>query len=215
MIALLRLFHHVLVCFQFLGSLECEPIDTCELLVLRVSSPVCTCELIELEAIFWDLIRIRDVRSLTHIDKCRGTILTQISETSIYRIMELPDIGIKTYHRLTLRFELIDHLDLVHFTECREKCSSIGNRESKWSKFLSFADDSFHLLFDILELCLFEGRITEVDIVVPAIIDIRPDSEFRICSHDHTDSLSHDVGERVAFCREGRHRVGVIRVNKE
>ena len=124
----------------------------------------------------------------------------------ICRILELPDISKKRNRRLTLCREILDHFELVDLTDCRDEGFRISDREGELAKLLSFTDDSFHLLFDIFQLRFFEGRITEVDIVVPAVIDIRSDSELRVCSHDHADSLSHDVGERVAASREVHKR---------
>jgi hypothetical protein len=138
-------------------------------------------------------------RNLITFDDSHHHRIIQKLETRIRWILEFPDIRIKPYNRLSPSLELIDHLDLIYFTECCEKCSSIGNREGEWSEFLSFTDDRSHFFLDIFEFSFFECRITEVDIVVPAIIDVRSDSELRRWSHDHTSGLSHDVGERVTL----------------
>jgi hypothetical protein len=87
--------------------------------------------------------------------------------------VELADIGIKTDNRLSLRCEILDHLELVDLTESSGECLCISDGERELFELLSFADDRLHLFLDILELCLFESGITEVDIIVPTCVDIR------------------------------------------
>jgi hypothetical protein len=113
------------------------------------------------------------------ISRLSGTLFTkrvfQKCEILVHRILELADIGIKSDNRLSLRCEIVDHLQLVDLTECSGKSPSISDGERELLEFLSFADDRLHLLLDILELRFFESGITEVDIIVPTRIDIRSD----------------------------------------
>ena len=127
MIAFLRLLHHMLVGVELSFALKSESIDTSELLVLGISSPVGSCEFVELEAVLWNLVRELDMRPLTHIDEGRSREFTEICEILVHRILELPDIGIKSDNRLSLRCEIVDHLELVDLTESRGKSSSLSN----------------------------------------------------------------------------------------
>ena len=73
MITLLCFFHHIRIGIELYLRLECETVDASELAILRVSSPICAGELIELPAVFWDLARTEYMRSLTHIYEGRST----------------------------------------------------------------------------------------------------------------------------------------------
>ena len=116
-VAFFGFFHHRVVGIEFRLGVKSEAIDTRELLVLGITSPVCTRYLVEFEAIFWYLGSELDMRPLTHIDKSRSRELTEIRKIHVYRILELPDIGIKADNRLSLRCKILDHLVLVVFTE--------------------------------------------------------------------------------------------------
>ena len=111
----------MLVGIELSFAIKSETIDTSELLILRISSPVGSCELIELERVLWNLVRELDMRPLTHIDEGCSRVFTKIGESSIYRILEFPDIRIKTYYRFSLLLELIHHFYLIDLAECREK----------------------------------------------------------------------------------------------
>ena len=148
-VALLCFFHHRLVGIEFALVRECESIDTSELFIFRISSPVCTCYLIESEAIFWDITRLYDVRSLTHIDKSRSAKvkfclslrlcnyssslvcidskriwIIQELESCIDGIIELTDIGKERYRDFTTSFEVTYHLMFVYLAE--SKCKDLG-----------------------------------------------------------------------------------------
>lgn len=72
MIAFFRFFHHRLIGIELTLGSEGEPIDTSELAILRITSPVGSGNFIDLEAVFGDHIRIHDMRPLTHIDEGRS-----------------------------------------------------------------------------------------------------------------------------------------------
>ena len=66
-VAFFCFFHHRVVGIEFRLGVKGKTIDTCELLVLGITSPVRTCYLVECEAIFWYLGSELDMRPLTHI----------------------------------------------------------------------------------------------------------------------------------------------------
>ena len=67
--------------------------------------------------------------------------------------MELADIGIKSYNRLSLCCEILDHLELVDLTESGRERLRISDGERELTELLSFTDDRLHLFLDILEFC--------------------------------------------------------------
>ena len=142
----------MLVGVELSFGLKSETIYTSELFILGISSPVRTCELVELERVLWYLVRELDMRPLTHIDECRSREFTETGESCIDWIVELPDIGIKSDNSLSLCCEILDHLELVDLTKCSRECLRISDGERELLEFLSFADDRLHLFLDILEL---------------------------------------------------------------
>src|SRR5687767_8309339 len=67
MIALLRFLQHFQMLLEHLRLGESDAINTRELLVVRISFPVCTCDVQKLDR--FNVARARNVRSATEISK--------------------------------------------------------------------------------------------------------------------------------------------------
>src|SRR5581483_6838252 len=150
-IALARLLEPLEVCVEIGLRKECGAVDAGELLVALVAAPV----------------RAGEAGQLERLDRLRSE---QMRATA-----EVGEVALRVQRDVALRSA--DELDLVRLALLFEARDRIAARDLLARPVAALVELPLDLGFDALEFC-FRDRLGEVEVVVEAVLDRRPDRDL-------------------------------------
>ena len=171
-VALLCLFDHSQILFQFCFLRKCGTVDPLEHFVVLVASPVCACKACQLECLY---------------RFCRHQM------RACAQIRKFP-LGIETDGLVFGK--ILDQFYLVGLVFLFKILNGLISGHSILFDLQVFLDDLFHLRLDLFQI-FHSKRSLSVHIIVKSVSNRRPDG--KLCLRvQPLDSLSHNVGCSMA-----------------
>jgi hypothetical protein len=138
------------VVLEFLFVVETENVDTCQLLVLLVATPIGAGEGVDREAVSWNFARVLKMRTGAHIFERTVFVEANLCLSAVGEFK-----AVLNFVCLSSAFEVLDRF---------------SHRAFRGDELLALTDDLLHRFLDGLEVFGCEGSI-DVEVVVTTGID--------------------------------------------